>query len=324
MTTTSQPLLQGPAATREALGPTLIRLCSDGLDIVVVDADLGTSTSARKFRDEFPERFFSFGVAEQNMVSAAAGMATMGHTVFASTFAVFLEHAFDQLRMAIAQPNVNVKLVVSHGGVSTGEDGASAQSIEDIAMMSSLVNFRVIVPADVVEAEAAVEAAARTVGPFYIRTSRPKTSVLYTDGPRFRLGEADVLREGSDVTIVSCGLMVERAVAAAQVLENEGVEVRVLNMSTIRPLDTVSLDLAARETGGIVVAEEHLSHSGLGAMCAQALATLEPVPMEFVGVEDRYGESGTSMEVLDLMGLTSDRIIAATHRVMDRKREAAG
>ncbi len=308
------------AATREALGPTLIRLHREGLDIVVADADLGKSTSARKFGEEFPERFFTFGVAEQNMVSAAAGMATLGHVVFASTFAVFLEHAFDQLRMAVAQPKLDVKLVVSHGGVSTGEDGASAQSIEDIALMSSLVNFRVIVPADVVEAAAAVEVAARTPGPFYIRTSRPKTAVLYADGARFRLGEADRLRDGSDVTIVACGLMVERALLAADALSGEGVSARVLNMATIRPLDVAALEQAARETGAIVVAEEHLVHSGLGAMCAQALAARRPVPMEFVGVEDRYGESGTSLQVLEIMGLTPERIAAAARRAVERKR----
>ena len=316
MTTTAP----APAATREALGPTLIRLRQEGLDIVVVDADLGKSTSARKFGDEFPERFFTFGVAEHNMISAAAGMAAMGHTVFASTFAVFLEHAFDQLRMSVAQPSMDVKIVVSHGGVSTGEDGASAQSVEDIALMSSLLNFRVIVPADVVEAAAAVEVAARTPGPFYIRTSRPKTAVLYTEEPRFQLGRADLMREGADLTIVACGLMVERALAAADALAAEGIEARVLNMATIRPLDEDALEQAARETGALVVAEEHLRHSGLGAMCAQALAARRPVPIEFVGVNNRYGESGTWSEVLEIMGLTADGVAAAARRVVERKR----
>jgi transketolase len=314
--TTTAP---APAATREALGPTLIRLQQEGLDLVVVDADLGKSTSARKFADEFPERFFTFGVAEQNMISAAAGIAAMGHTVFATTFAVFTEHAFDQLRMSVAQPQMDVKLVASHGGVSTGEDGASAQSIEDVALMSSLVTFRVIVPADVVEAAAAVEAAARTPGPFYIRTARPKTAVLYTEGAKFELGKADRMRDGSDVTIVACGLMVERALQAAQALEGEGVSARVLNMATIRPLDVDALEQAARETGALVVAEEHLVHSGLGAMCAQALATRHPAPMEFVGVQDRYGESGKWHEVLEMMGLTAENIAAAARSVIARK-----
>ncbi len=308
-----------PAATREALGPTLIRLQEQGADIVVVDADLGKSTSARAFRDQFEDRFFTFGIAEQNMISAAAGMATMGHTVFASTFAVFAEHAFDQLRMSVAQPRLNVKLVASHGGVSTGEDGASAQSVEDIGLFSSLVNFTVCVPADVVEAAAIVEAAAADTGPWYIRTGRPKIPVIYENGARFQVGKADQLRDGSDLTIVACGLMVERSLRAADALAAEGIEARVLNMATIRPLDVDALERAARETGAIVVAEEHLVHSGLGAMCAQALATRAPVPMEFVGVQNRYGESGTWSEVLEIMGLTADGVIEASRRLVARK-----
>ncbi|MEX2446197.1 MAG: transketolase C-terminal domain-containing protein [Dehalococcoidia bacterium] len=308
-----------PAATREALGPALTRLQQEGADIVVVDADLGKSTSARAFHDTFPERFFTFGVAEQNMISAGAGLATMGHTVVASTFAVFAEHAFDQLRMSVAQPRLNVKVVASHGGVSPGEDGASAQSVEDVALFSSLVNFVVCVPADVVEAEAAIAAAVTNDGPWYVRTGRPKVPVIYTDGPRFRLGRADQMREGTDLTIVACGLMVERSLRAAEALEEAGISARVLNMATIRPLDVAALEAAARDTGAIVVAEEHLVHSGLGAMCAQALAAIHPVPMEFVGVQNRYGESGTSDEVLEMMGLTADGVVAASRRVLERK-----
>ncbi len=315
MTTAPAP---APAATREAVGPTLIRLHQAGNDLVVVDADLGKSTSARKFRDEFPERFFTFGVAEQNMISAAAGFAAMGHTVFATTFAVFAEHAFDQLRMSVAQPNLDVKLVASHGGVSTGEDGASAQSIEDIAAMSSLPNFHVCVPADVVESEAIIEAAATTPGPFYVRTARPKTPVIYTDGARFELGKAHMLRDGGDVTIVACGLLVERAVTAAEHLAAEGIEARVLNMATIRPLDVAALEAAAADTGAIVVAEEHLNHTGLAAMCAHALATRNPVPMEFVGV-DRYGESATWSEALEMMGLTPEGVAQAARQAVARK-----
>jgi len=311
---------QHTAATREALGPTLARLVDEGLDIVVIDADLGKSTTARQFRDAHPDRFFSVGVAEQNMVSVAAGFAAMGYTAFASTFAVFAEHAYDQLRMSVAQPNLSVKLVTSHGGVSTGEDGASAQSVEDLALMSSLVNFTVLVPADLVEAEAAIEAAARTPGPFYIRTVRPKSRVLYTDGPRFNVGVADTLREGTDVTLIACGLLVERSLDAAEALAAEGISARVLNMSTIRPLDEAALLAAARETGALVVAEEHLTHSGLGALCAQALARLHPTPIEFVGVENRYGESGTGSQVMERMGLTVQGVQAAAHRVLARKR----
>jgi len=319
MTTTTPAQAPAPAATREALGPTLIRLRQEGLDIVVVDADLGASTSARRFKSEFPDRWFPFGVAEQNMFTAAAGLSTMGFTVFASTFAVFAEHAYDQLRMSIAQPNLNVKVVVSHGGVSVGEDGASAQSVEDIAVFSSLLNFRVIVPADVVEAAAAVELAARTPGPFLIRTGRARSRVIYTEGARLQLGQADVLRTGNDVTIIAIGLMVERALDAAAALADQGVSARVLNMASVRPLDEAALLAAARETGAIVVAEEHLVHSGLGAMCAQALASVHPVPMEFVGIPNRYGESGTSAELMEIMGLTSEGIVEAARRALARK-----
>lgn len=316
MTTTA-----APAATREALGPTLIRLQRQGIaDLVVVDADLGKSTTARVFSTEYPDRFITLGVAEQNMISVAGGLATMGYTVFASTFAVFAEHAFDQLRMSVAQPKLNVKVVASHGGVSTGEDGASAQSIEDIALFASLPTFTVVVPADVVEAEAAIQAAATTPGPWYIRTGRPKIPVLYPDGPRFQVGRADMLRDGSDLTIVACGIMVERSLRAADALQAEGISARVLNMATIQPLDVDALERTARETGALVVAEEHLSHTGLGGIVAHALAERAPVPIEFVGVPNRYGESGTWSEVLDIMGLNADGVAVAARRVVQRKR----
>ncbi len=316
MTTTAP----APAATREALGPTLIRLQNEGHDLVVVDADLGASTSARRFKNEFPERWFEFGAAEQDMFSAAAGLSTMGFTVFASTFAVFAEHAYDQIRMNIAQPNLNVKIVISHAGVTVGEDGASAQSIEDIALFSSLMNFRVIVPADVVEAAAAHELAAKTPGPFMIRTGRSRERVIYPDGARLQLGKADMLREGTDVTIVAIGTMVTRALDAAETLANSGIQARVLNMASVRPLDEDALVAAARETGAIVVAEEHIALTGLGAMCAQALATKLPVPMEFVAVPNRYGESGTSSELMEIMGLTPEHIVSAAQSAIARKR----
>ncbi|GMU41945.1 MAG: hypothetical protein AMXMBFR23_28110 [Chloroflexota bacterium] len=313
--------VQATAATRDALGPALVRLQQSGaVDLVVVDADLGKSTTARKFRDAFPDRFFTFGVAEQNMISAAGGFASLGYTVFASTFAVFVEHAFDQLRMSVAQPRLNVKIVASHGGVSTGEDGASAQSVEDVALFASLPTFKVGVPADVVEAEAMIEAAAKDPGPWYIRTGRPKIPVIFPDGPRYEIGKANTMREGRDLTIVACGLMVERSMRAADALAAEGISARVLNMATIRPLDLDALEAAATETGAIVVAEEHLVHTGLGAMVAQALATRRPVPMEFVGIPNRYGESGTWDEVLEIMGLTPAGVMDAARRVVARKR----
>lgn len=317
MTAVQQP----PAATREALGPTLIRLREEGLDIVVVDGDLGVSTTARQFGDRFPERFITLGPAEQNMVGVAAGLAAAGKIAFASTFAVFMPgRCFDQLRVSVAQPNLNVKVFASHGGITTGEDGISAQAIEDLALMCSLLNFRVIVPADVVEAAGAVECAAREYGPFYIRAGRPKIPVIYPPDHRFQLGKADVLREGNDVTIIAAGVMVKAALDAATALAAEGTDARVLNMSTWRPLDTAAIEAAARETGAIVVAEEHLVHCGLGAMIAQHLAGVLPVPMGFVGMKETYAESGRWDELLQKYDLTPEAIVREAKAALARKR----
>jgi transketolase len=315
MTTT-----QAPAATREALGPTLIRLRNEGLDIAVVDGDLGISTTARLFGDKFPERFFTLGPAEQNMVGVAAGLAAAGKIAWASTFAVFMPgRCYDQLRVSVSQPNLNVKLFASHGGITTGEDGISAQAIEDLALMCSLVNFQVIVPADVVEAEAAIEYASRTSGPFYIRAGRPKIPVIYEPGHRFEFGKADTLRLGNDLTIVASGVMVQPALDAAAALAAEGINARVLNLSTWRPLDTEALEAAARETGAIVTAEEHLVHCGLGAMVAQHLAGVAPVPMGFVGMRG-YAESGKWDELMRKYGLTPEAIVSEARAVIVRKR----
>jgi transketolase len=309
-----------PAATREVFGPTLIRLTEEGLDIVVVDADLGSSTTARLFGKTYPDRFFTVGVAEQNMIGVAAGLAAAGKIAFASTFAVFMPgRCFDQIRLSVAQPRLNVKLVSSHGGISVGEDGISAHAIEDMALMSSLPGFHVIVPADVVEAAQAVETAARTDGPFYIRTGRPKVPVIYDESYRFRLGKADQLRPGKDVTVIAMGIMAKAAVDAADLLERDGIDCRVLNMATLRPLDREAVVAAARETGAIVTAEEHLVHCGLGSMVAQVLAGTHPVPMGFVGVQDRYAESGRWDELLEKYGLTAEAIAQEARRLLVRR-----
>src|SRR5437867_106479 len=281
-------------ATRTALGPTLIRLCREGLDIVCVDADLGYSTSAVKFGRQFPERFFTVGVAETNMIGVAAGLAACGKIAFCSTFAVFAPgHCFDQMRMAVGQPGTNVKLVASHGGIVTGEDGASAQALEDLALVLSIPPFRVLFPSDAVEAEEAIECAARTEGPFYMRTMRPKTPVIYDESYRFELGRWDVLRNGSDVTLIACGSLVKSALDAAEMLAGEGVEARVLNASSLRPMDREALLAAATETGAIVTAEDHFVHGGLGGIVAETLAEERPGPIAFVGRRGRYGTSGT-------------------------------
>jgi transketolase len=308
------------AATREALGPTLARLVREGLDIVVVDADLGGSTTARQFGREFPERFVTVGVAEQNMVNVAAGLAAAGKTVFISTFAVFAPgRCFDQLRLGVAQPGLNVKLVSSHAGITTGEDGASAQAIDDLSLMLSLPGFRVVVPADVVEAEQAIEVAARTHGPFYVRTVRPKVPVIYDDHFRFALGKAPLLRPGKDVTLMAIGVMVKAALDAADLLAGDGIDCRVLNVASLKPLDEEAVLAAARETGAIVTAEDHLVHGGLGSVVAQTVVRRQPVPMAFVGMQDQYGTSGRWDELLKHYGLTPEKIAEAARGVLARK-----
>lgn len=308
------------AATREALGPTLIRLAEEGLDIVVVDADLGVSTTAAQFGRRFPDRFFTMGVAEQNAVGVAAGLAAAGKIAFVSSFAVFIPgHCYDQVRMAVAQPNLNVKIAASHGGVITGEDGASAQALEDLALMLALPTFRVVVPADVVECAQAIEEAARRYGPFYIRMGRPKIPIIYDERYRFQLGKAHMLRPGGDVTIVAAGDMVFQALEAARLLAQEGIEARVLNMASLRPLDEEAIVAAAQETGAILVAEDHSVHGGLGSLVAQVVARTCPVPMAFVGMTT-FGTSGRWDQLLEHFGLVPPRIAAEARELVARKR----
>ncbi len=308
-------------ATRSALGPALVRLAQEGLDIVCVDADLGYSTSAVKFGQAFPDRFFPVGVAEQNMIGVAAGLAACGKIAFCSSFAVFAPgHCFDQLRMAVAQPGTNVKLVASHGGVVTGEDGASAEALEDLALMLSMPPFRIVFPADYVEAEQAIEAAARTQGPFYIRTLRPKTAVIYDASYRFELGHWDVLRQGTDVTLTACGELVKAALDTAETLQREGIEARVLNASSFRPIDRDGLLAAAAETGAIVTAEDHFVQGGLAGLVATVLAEERPVPVEYVGMRERYGTSGTWEQLVEYFHLTPDAIAEAARKAVARKK----
>lgn len=307
-------------ATRAAFGPTLIKLKNEGLDIVCVDADLGYSTSAVKFGREFPDRFFAMGVAEQNMIGVAAGLAATGKIAFCSSFAVFAPgHCFDQLRMAVAQPKTNVKLVASHAGLVTGEDGASAQSLEDISLMLSMPTFNVIVPADVVETEQAIEAAARMEGPFYIRTMRAKTPVIYDDSYKFELGKWHCVRDGSDVTLIAIADMLPVALDAADLLSSDGIGARVLNASSLRPFDKAAIVSAASETGALVTAEDHFVHGGLSTIVAQTLAEERPAPVEFVGMRDRYGTSGAADIILEHFGLTAQAIADAAKKAISRK-----
>ena len=321
MTTQSAPAAAPPAAaTREAYGPALLRLARGGCDIVALDADLSASTGGNKLAAEFPDRWFTVGAAEANLISIAAGLAATGKTVFAASFAVFLPgHCYDQIRVQIAQQRMNVKLVASHGGVSVGEDGASAQAIEDLALMTALPGMNVVVPCDIVEAEAAMIAAAQDADPWYIRVGRPKLPVVYAAGSRFELGRADLLREGSDVALLACGLLVEPALRAADALAAEGIEARVLNMASLKPLDEAAIIAAARETGAIVAAEEHNVIGGLGSAVARVLALHSPTPMEQVGVADRFGESGPWQTLLERFDLTPAAIANAARRAIARK-----
>ncbi len=305
---------------REAYGHTLVDLGRENPDIVVLDADLSASTMTSFFAKEFPERFFDCGIAEQNMIGIASGLAAAGKIPFASTFAVFLPgRCFDQVRMAIAYPSQNVKLVATHAGVTVGEDGASHQAIEDLSLICSLPGFTVVVPADAVETAQAIRAAAATHGPFYIRLARPKATVVCDRDYRFQAGKAATLREGKDVSIIAIGLMVASALEAAEDLKQQGIDCRVVNMSTLKPVDEAAI-VAAAGTGAIVTAEEHLEHGGLGSIVARTAARLSPVPMEFVAVKDLYAKSGKPSELMERCGLTAKDIELAVLRVIKRKK----
>lgn len=305
---------------REAYGNTLVALGKENPDVVVLDADLSQSTMTRFFAREFRQRFFDCGIAEQNMMSISAGLAASGKIAFASSFAVFATaRCFDQLRISIAQPCLNVKVVATHGGISVGEDGFSHHAIEDLALACSLPNFRVIVPADAMEAAQVVRVAADTPGPFYIRLSRPKIPLVYSDGYQFVLGKAVTLREGSDATIIATGLMVTHALEAAESLANQGVNCRVLSMPTLKPLDKEAIIRAAEETGAIVTAEEHLEQGGLGSRVAQVVVQHCPIPMAFVAIKDVYAKSGTFEELFQRYGLSSADIERTVHSTVLKK-----
>jgi len=305
---------------REAYGKTLVELGRENPDIVVLDADLSPSTMTHFFASEFPKRFFDCGIAEQNMVSIAAGLAASGKIPFASTFAVFLPgRCFDQVRMSIAQPGFNVKLVATHGGISIGEDGTSHQAVEDLALIGSLPGFTVIVPADAIETVQAVKVAAANYGPFYIRLCRPKIPLVYNESYRFNLGKAVSMRQGKDATIIAIGLMVAAALEAADNLKQAGIDCGVVNMSTLKPIDKAAIIKAATDTGAIVTAEEHLAHGGLGSEVAQVVARHHSVPMEFVAIKDTYAKSGKPAELLQRYGLTAKDIEQAVRSVVKKK-----
>jgi transketolase len=313
-------LKPGPA-TREAFGRALVELGRANKDVVVCDADLSKSTMTVYFQKEFPDRFFSYGIAEANMVAQAAGLAYAGKIPFAASFSTFvMNKGFEQLRVCVAYPNLNVKIVGTHSGISIGEDGPSQMSVEETSLACSLPGFVVLTPADEASTKALVHAAAAHVGPVFIRTGRPKAPIIYNGDQKFEIGKAVKVLDGTDVTIIANGLLVAEALRAAETLESEGISARVLDLHTVKPLDRDAIRRAASETGAIVTAEEHLVDGGMGVRVAQVVAETAPCPMEFVGIQDTYAESGTPSELLDKYGLLARDVAAAVRKVLPRKR----
>ena len=314
----SAPSSEG--ASRDGYGRALLRLSEDPR-VVVLEADLGKSTKSCHFRTDHPERTVSLGIAEQNMMLVAAGMASSGKIPFASTFAIFCERAFEQIRNGIARPGLSVHVCGSHGGIHTGSDGSSAQSIEDLAIFRTLPGMTVVHPCDDLSAEELTVQLKDIGGPSYMRTARNKTKRLYDDDSvgGLKIGSGSVLREGEDVAILSCGVMVERALEAAFDLSKEGIESTVVDMHTIKPLDAPLLDRVSKECGCLVTAEDHSVIGGLGSAVAEWLSFNRPIPLEMVGVADRFGESGDSDDLMLILGLTSAEISDAAKRSIDRR-----
>jgi transketolase len=293
---------------RDIYGQTLVELGKANKDIIVFDADLSGSTRTSLFAKEFPHRFFNFGVAEQNMIATASGLASCGKTVFVSTFAIFATgRAWDQVRNSICYNNFNVKIVATHAGLTVGPDGASHQALEDIALMRVIPNMNIVVPCDAPQTRDAVLAAANTAGPFYVRLGRSKVPTIENKS-EFKLGKADVLREGSDVAIIACGIMVSEALIAAEHLANKGLKVGVINLHTIRPVDRDAVLKAARTTKGIVVCEEHTVIGGLASCVEEIVAENHPTKVICLGIKNRFGQSGEPKDLLKEYNLRSDDI----------------
>lgn len=304
-------------STREAFGQALAQLGASHADIVVVDGDVHNSTRTEYFAQKFPERFYNVGIAESNLVGVASGLAASGKRAWLASFAVFVMcNAYDQLRMSVAFPGFDVKVVGTHAGISIGEDGPSQMGIEDVSLACSLPGFTVVVPADEPSMYHAVEALAGIRTPAYLRAGRPNVPIVYENGCDFHLGKANSLRDGTDLTLIANGLMVAPALEAAEQLAKQGVQARVLDMHTVKPLDDAAVLDAARTTGRIVVAEEHLAHGGLGSAVAMSVARQHPVPMRFVNLGDTFATSGKPEELLEAYGLTAAHIARAARELM--------
>lgn len=307
--------------SRNGFGEGLVEAARKDKDIVALCADLTESTRMEAFKKEFPERFFEVGVAEQNLVTVASGMAACGKIPFTSSYATFSPgRNWEQIRTTICYNDQPVKIVGSHAGISVGPDGATHQALEDVAIMRALPNMVVVCPADAIEAKKATIAIARNGKPSYIRLSRDKVPVITTEDSPFQIDKAEVLKEGRSVTIVACGQMVYYSLLAAKELETNKISVRVINCHTIKPLDKKTILKAAEETGGIVTVEEHQIHGGLGSAIAEVVSQDFPVPLKIIGIEDRFGESGETKELLDKFGLTKDNIIKGIMQVLRMKR----
>jgi transketolase len=309
------------AATREAFGRELVELGRQNKDIVVCDADLSKSTMTSYFAKEFPDRFISCGIAEADMTAIGAGLAYAGKIPFVSSFSAFaMNKGFEQLRVCVAYPNLNLKVVGTHSGISIGEDGPSQMSVEETGLACALPGFLVISPADESSCKALLRLATAHVGPVFLRTGRVKAPIIYNGDQKFEIGKAVRVVDGKDVTIIANGLLVAQSILASETLEAEGISARVVDMHTVKPLDRDAIQRAASETGAIVVAEEHLVDSGLGVRVAQAAAEMTPCPMEFVGIQNTYAESGQPDELLDKYGLIARDVAAAVRKVVARKR----
>lgn len=307
-------------ATREAFGKALVEAGRKNKDIVALDADLSKSTYTHFFAKEFPGRFIECGIAEANMMAIAAGLASSGKIPFAASFSCFaINKGFEQLRVAVAFPNVNVKVVGTHSGISIGEDGPSQMSIEDLGLACSLPGFSVLSPADEVAMTALVHAAVAHIGPVFLRAGRPKAPIVHAADQHFEIGGSVQLVDGKDLTIIAHGLLVAEAIRAQESLETEGISARVIDMYSIKPLDRAAIQCAAAETGALVVAEEHLVATGLGVRVAQVTAETHPCPIEFVGIQDTYAESAAPEELMEKYGLVAKNVVAAAKRVLKRK-----
>ncbi len=307
-------------STRVEYGKILVELGAKNKDIVVLDADLSGSTQTARFGKVFQDRFFNLGIAEQDLMSTAAGLASSGKIPFASTFAIFATgRAWEQIRQSIAYAALNVKIVASHGGVTVGEDGGSHQAIEDIALMRVLPNMTVLVPADGIEVKRMVEWAVSYYGPVYIRTSRHPFPVIFDDTFTFQLGKGNILREGRDITLAGIGLMVHHCLEAAQLLADDGISARVLNLSSVKPIDWDLIVASARQTGAFVTAEEHLVTGGLGSAVAEVLVEHYPVPLKRVGLKDTFGTSGKPEALLEHFGLMPQDIVKAAYQAIKHK-----